>query len=73
MITVQDSRIGFQQKYAEWTFGLFRRVHRDEFPGTGLGSAICQRTMESFGERVWAKSELGVGSGFSFALTAAGV
>jgi light-regulated signal transduction histidine kinase (bacteriophytochrome) len=68
VIAVRDNGIGFDQKYAEGIFGLFKRLYRDEYPGTGLGLAICQRIVERYGGRVWAESQLGIGSTFFVAL-----
>lgn len=68
IISVSDNGIGFEQDYAERIFGLFKRLHKDEYPGTGLGLAICKRIVERYGGRIWAESELGKGSTFSFAL-----
>jgi PAS domain S-box-containing protein len=71
VICVQDNGIGFEPQYAQRIFGLFKRLHREEYEGTGLGLAICQRIVERFGGRVWAESQLGMGSRFYFALHAA--
>jgi light-regulated signal transduction histidine kinase (bacteriophytochrome) len=68
VVSVRDNGIGFDQHYAERIFGLFKRLHRDEYPGTGLGLAICKRIIERHGGRIWAESEPGLGSVFSFAL-----
>lgn len=68
VICVQDNGIGFEEKYAERIFGLFKRLHRNEYPGNGLGLAIAKRTINRYGGRIWAKSELGKGSTFFFAL-----
>ena len=68
IVTVRDNGIGFEQQYAERIFGLFKRLHKEEYPGTGLGLAICQRIIERYGGRIWAESEPGKGSAFSFAL-----
>jgi PAS domain S-box-containing protein len=68
VVSVRDNGIGFDQHYAQRIFGLFKRLHRDEYPGTGLGLAICKRIIERHGGRIWAESEPGLGSVFSFAL-----
>ena len=68
IIAVRDNGIGFEQKYAEGIFGLFKRLYRDEYPGTGVGLAICQRIVERYGGRIWAESEPGLGSAFYIAL-----
>jgi light-regulated signal transduction histidine kinase (bacteriophytochrome) len=68
VISVRDNGIGFDPQYAERIFGLFKRLHKDEYPGTGLGLAICQRIIERYGGRMWAKSQVGEGSTFFFAL-----
>ncbi len=68
IIAVRDNGIGFDQRYAERIFGLFKRLHKDEYPGTGLGLAICQRIVERYGGRIWAKSAAGLGATFYFAL-----
>lgn len=68
VIQIQDNGIGFEEKYAERIFGLFKRLHRTEYSGTGLGLAISKRIINRYGGRIWAISELGKGSTFSFAL-----
>ena len=68
VVGLQDNGIGFEQRYAERIFGLFKRLHKDEYPGTGLGLAICQRIVERYGGRIWAKGSLGEGATFHFAL-----
>jgi signal transduction histidine kinase len=68
VISVRDNGIGFRQEFAGHIFGLFKRLHRGEYPGTGLGLAICKRIVERYGGRIWATSQPGEGSTFSFAL-----
>jgi K+-sensing histidine kinase KdpD len=64
VISVRDNGIGFEQGYAEQIFGLFNRLNRRGSEGTGLDLAICKRIIEANGGRIWAQSEIGVGSTF---------
>ena len=68
VITVADNGVGFEAKYAETIFGVFRRLHGRDVPGSGVGLAICRRIVEQHGGRIWAESEPGKGSRFYFTL-----
>jgi PAS domain S-box-containing protein len=68
IIALQDNGIGFEQQYAERIFGLFKRLHNAEYPGTGVGLAICQRIIERYGGRMWAEGKSDVGAIFYFSL-----
>lgn len=69
ILTVRDNGIGIERRFHEQIFGVFKRLHTmDEYQGTGIGLAICQRIANSLGGRIWIESELNQGSTFYVAI-----
>lgn len=67
--SVKDNGIGMDSRYLNKIFGMFSRLNaKTEYPGTGIGLAICKKIVEHHGGVIWAESQLGKGSELCFSL-----
>ena len=72
IIRVKDNGIGIEKQYLEKIFNIFCRLHsKNDYPGTGIGLALCRRIVHRHGGEIWAESLPGHGSTFFFRLTVA--
>ena len=69
LISVSDNGIGIEPKYADQIFTLFQRLHtRSQYPGNGIGLAMCKKIIEFHGGRIWLEPSERDGATFSFTL-----
>jgi len=68
VFAVQDNGIGIEPEDAERVFGMFKRLHGAEIPGTGIGLALCKKIIHRQGGRIWLESKAGQGATFKFTI-----
>ncbi|MGA2737205.1 MAG: CHASE3 domain-containing protein [Bryobacteraceae bacterium] len=68
LFAVSDNGQGIPSQYQTQIFELFKRLHGQQYAGTGIGLATCKRLVERYGGRIWVESEIGQGSTFFFTL-----
>lgn len=69
VFSVQDNGIGMDPKFADRAFMIFQRLNpKEEYPGTGIGLAVCKRIVERHNGKIWFDSTPGSGTTFYFTI-----
>ena len=69
VFAVSDNGIGIDPADAEHIFGMFKRLHGKDVPGTGIGLALCRKVVERLRGRIWVEAEAGKGAVFKFTIS----
>ena len=70
IFSVRDNGVGIEPEHRGRVFELFQRLRPKDFPGTGVGLALCQKVVQAYGGRIWVDDAEGGGSVFTFTLPA---
>jgi len=69
VFSIQDNGMGIKEQYQEKIFMIFQRLNkREDYPGSGIGLAVCKKIVDKYGGKIWLKSAEGVGTTFFFSI-----
>ena len=69
VFSVRDNGIGISPEYHEKVFQMFKRLHtKEDYPGTGIGLALCHKIVSNLGGKIWLESGQGKGTTFHFSI-----